>query len=94
MTAARMTVDHIALTLVGVPQADAAVAAHSLDRALRDRLGGWRPEIAGGAPLDLGDIDLGTIELARIDAPTLASIVVQHVSDRVTHAAAQRGSAL
>jgi hypothetical protein len=92
MIAARMTVDHIALTLVGVPQVDAVDAAQSLDRALRDRLGGWRPEIAGGAPLNLGDIDLGTIELARIDAPTLASIVVQRLSDRIADATAQPGS--
>jgi hypothetical protein len=81
MSTARFAIDRIAVTLQGISPAEAERTARSLEAALVERLGGWRPDIAGASPMHLGDADLGSIKLAtRLDAQMLATIV----ADRLT----------
>jgi len=94
MSAARLDIGRIDIVLSGIPQADAASTAHTLEVALRDRIGGWRLEIAGTVPLDLGDLDLGSVELARLDAPSLAVILLQRLAGGIENAEAESGSAV
>jgi len=95
MSATRFAIDRVEVTLVGVPPADAKSTVRSLEAALADRLGGWRPELAGAAPMDLGDVDLGSVELsARLDAATLAALVFERLGDRLEQAVAEPGSAV
>jgi hypothetical protein len=80
MSNTRVDIDRIALTLYGVSPAEAQSAATAIEALLRQRLAGWRPEIAGASPLDLGSLDLGSVEIAvRLDAPALATLI----SDRL-----------
>jgi hypothetical protein len=72
---ARFAIDRVVVTLAGITPAEAERTARALQGALIERLGGWRPDVAGTAPLNLGVLDLGSIELARLDAATLAAIV-------------------
>jgi len=92
MSATRFALDRVEVTLLGVPPADAESTARSLEAALADRLGGWRPDLAGTMPMDLGDIDLGTVDLsARLDAATLATLLFERLADRIENAVAQSG---
>jgi hypothetical protein len=95
MSATRFAIDRIEVTLVGVPPADAESTVRSLEAALTDRLGGWRPDLAGVMPMDLGDIDLGTVDLsARLDAATLATLLFERFADRVEETVAEPRSAV
>jgi hypothetical protein len=95
MSAIRFAVDRIEVTLVGVPPADAESTVRSLEAALTDRLGGWQPDIAGAVPMDLGDINLGTVDLsARLNAATLATLLFERFADQVEDAVAQPRSAV
>jgi hypothetical protein len=95
MSATRFAVDRVEVTLAGVPPADAESTARSLEAALVERLGGWRPDVAGATPMDLGDIDLGTVDLStRLDAATLATLLFERFADRVQDAVAQTGSSV
>ena len=80
MDGARFTIDHIAVTLPGVAPGDAAGIERTLEVALIERLGGWRPALAGAGSLALGDLDLGSAALARrIDGSTLAEIIADRL---------------
>lgn len=80
MSTARFAIDRIVVTLAGITPAEAERTARSLESALSERLGGWRPDVAGASPMNLGNIDLGSIALAaRLDAPTLATIIGDHL---------------
>ncbi len=95
MSATRFAIDRVEVTLVGVPPADAESTVRSLEAALMDRLGGWRPELAGAMPMHLGDVDLGIVDLsARLDAGTLATLVFERLGDRLEQAVAEPGSAV
>jgi hypothetical protein len=73
---ARFAIDRVVVTLAGIAPAEAERTARALHGALIERLGGWRPDVAGAAPLNLGVLDLGSIGLAaRLDAATLAAVV-------------------
>ena len=94
MSATRFAIDRIEVTLLGVPPADAERTARSLEAALTERLGGWRPDLSVG-PMNLGDIDLGTVDLsARLDADVLATLLFECFVDRVEEAVAEPGSAV
>ena len=95
MSATRFAIDRVEVTLVGVPPADAESTVRSLEAALMDRLGGWRPELAGAMPMHLGDVDLGIVDLsARLDAGTLATLVFERLGDRLEQAVPRPGSAV
>ncbi len=95
MSATRFAIDRVEVTLVGVPPADAESTVRSLKAALMDRLDGWRPDLAGATPMDLGDVDLGVVDLsARLDAATLATLVFERLGDRLEQAVAQPRSAV
>jgi hypothetical protein len=80
MSNTRVDIDRIALTLYGVSPAEAQSAATAIEALLRQRLAGWRPDVAGASPFDLGSLDLGSVEIAaRLDAPALATLI----SDRL-----------
>jgi hypothetical protein len=94
MSTNRFAIERIEVTLVGMPQADAERTARSLEAALTERLGGWRPDLSV-APMDLGDIDLGTVDLvARLDADILATLLFERFTDRIEEAVAEPGSAV
>jgi len=76
MSDTRVDIDRIALTLYGVSPAEAQAAANALAAILQQRLAGWRPDIAGGAPVDLGTVDLGSVDIgARLDATALTTLL-------------------
>jgi hypothetical protein len=80
MDGARFTIDHIRVTLPGVAPGDAAGIGRTLEAALIERLGGWRPDFAGAGGLALGDVDLGSATLARqVDGATLAEIIADRL---------------
>jgi hypothetical protein len=80
MDGARFTIDHIAVTLPGVAAGDAAGIERTLEAALIEQLGGWRPDLAGAGSLALGDVDLGSAVLARrLDGATLAEIIADRL---------------
>lgn len=83
---ARIAIDRIAVTLQGVSPAEAESTGRTLEAALIERLGGWRPDVAGSAPLTLGTVDLGSVQLARLDAPTLATILADRLAAAINRA--------
>lgn len=90
MSAARFDIGRIAVTLLGISASDAQSTAQGLEAALADRLGGWRPDIAGIAPMNLGNVDLGSVQLgARLDAPALASLIAARLIDHMDSAIAR-----
>jgi hypothetical protein len=90
MADARFTIDYIAVTLPGVSPGDAAGLDRTLEAALIERLGGWRPELAGAVSLALGDVDLGSARLSRrLDGATLAEIIADRLVERLDDAIAQ-----
>jgi hypothetical protein len=81
MDSARVAIEHIAVTLPGVAPGDAAVIERTLEAALIERLGGWRPDLAGAGSLAFGDVDLGSAVLARrLDGATLAEIIADRLA--------------
>jgi len=84
MSATRFDIGRITVSLTGISGADAEGAARGLEAALADRLGGWRPDVAGMAPMNLGAVDLGSVEIAsRLDAAALADLIAGRLIDRV-----------
>jgi hypothetical protein len=80
MNDTRVDIDRVALTLYGVSPAEAQAAANSLASMLRQRLAGWRPDVAGAVPIDLGNVDLGSFDIgARFDAPMLATLLADRL---------------
>jgi hypothetical protein len=80
MSAAKFVIDRIALTLAGVAPGEAENIARTLEAALAERLGGWRPDVAGVAPLNLGTVKLEHVELpARLNTSALATIVADRL---------------
>jgi hypothetical protein len=87
MSSTTVDIDRIELTLYGVSPAEAQSAAAEIDALLRLRLAGWRPDMAGSAPVDLGSLDLGSINLAaRLDAPALATLIADRLIGKLDRA--------
>ncbi|GLR87952.1 hypothetical protein [Bradyrhizobium iriomotense] len=83
-------IDRIELTLFGVSPAAAQSAATELEALLRQRLAGWRPDIAGTAPVALGNLDLGRVDAAaRLDAPALATLIADRLIAQLDRAFAR-----
>lgn len=77
MSASRIDIDRIALTLRGVAGAE-SFAPH-LEAALAGRLGLLRP---AGTALNVGLADLGTVEVGPgMDARALADAIAQRLVD-------------
>jgi hypothetical protein len=80
MSGTLVYIDHIALTLFGVSSVEAQGAADAFAALLRERLAGWRPDVAGAAPVELGHLDLGSVDIGdRLDAPTLATLLADRL---------------
>jgi hypothetical protein len=80
MSETLVLIDRIALTLFGLSPAEAQGAADAFAPLLRERLAGWRPDVAGAAPVDLGNLDLGSVDIAvRLDAPALATLLADRL---------------
>ena len=79
MSAATVDIDRIELALFGVSPAEAESAAATIEQLLRQRLAGWRPDIAGVSPTALGNLDLGRVDITRLDAPALATLIADRL---------------
>ena len=89
MSEARIDIDRIAVTLYGVSPTEAQGTATALAALLRQRLAGWRPDIAGAAPVDLGTIDLGSVDIgARLDGPALTALLADRLIAQLDRALA------
>jgi hypothetical protein len=87
MSSTTIDIDRIELTLYGVSPAEAQLAATEIDALLRQRLAGWRPDIAGSAPINLGNLDLGRADIgARLDAPALATLIADRLIGQLDRA--------
>jgi hypothetical protein len=94
MTATTVDIDRIELALFGVSPAEAQSAATAIDALLRQRLAGWRPDIAGASPVALGNIDLGRVEVAaRLDGPALATLIADRLIAQLDGALTRPGAA-
>jgi hypothetical protein len=93
MSNTRVDIDRIALTLYGVSPAEAQSAATAIEALLRQRLAGWRPDVAGAAPFDLGSLDLGSVDVAaRLDAPALATLIADRLIAQFDRALTRPGA--
>jgi hypothetical protein len=94
MSAITVDIDRIELTLLGVSPAEAQSAATAIDALLRQRLAGWRPDIAGVSPVALGNLDLGRVDVAaRLDAPVLATLIADRLIAQLDGALTRPGAA-
>jgi hypothetical protein len=83
-------IDRIELTLFGISPAEAQSAATAIEALLRQRLAGWRPDIAGAAPVKLDGLDLGRVDVAaRLDAPALATLIADRLIAQLDQAIAR-----
>lgn len=80
MSAPRLSIDRIAITLNGVPEAIGEIAAGGLEQALRRRLGGLRPDALARLQTDSGRIELGRME---IDGPTDGAALAELIAERL-----------
>ncbi len=88
MSTARFAIDRIAVTLHGALPTD--VSVRSLEMALIERLGVWRPDVSDAASVHLGNVDLGSVApAARLDAPMLATIIADRLTDWIDGAITQ-----
>jgi hypothetical protein len=93
MSTATIDIDRLELALFGVSPAEAQSAAAGIEALLRQRLAGWRPDIAGAAPVNLGDLDLGRFDVAtRLDAPALATLIADRLTAQLDRALARPGA--
>jgi len=89
MSDTSVDIDRIAVTLYGVSPTEAQGAATTLASMLRQRLAGWRPDVAGAAPVELGNVDLGSVEIgARLDAPMLTTLLADRLIAQLDRAMA------
>ena len=80
MSATTVDIDRIELAFFGVSAAEAQSAATAIDALLRQRLAGWRPDIAGASPVALGKVDLGRVDVAaRLDGPALGTLIADRL---------------
>ena len=94
MSSTRIDIDRIALTLYGVSPADAQGAATAIEALLRQRLAGWRPDVAGVSPFNLGSLDLGSVDIAaRLDTPALATLIADRLIAQLDRALTRSSAA-
>jgi hypothetical protein len=92
MSTTRIDIDRIELALFGVSPAEAQSATARIETLLRQRLASWRPDIAGAAPVSLGSLDLGRLDLAtRLDAPALATLIADRLIAQLDQALGRPG---
>jgi hypothetical protein len=87
MSSTTVDIDRIELTLHGVSPAEAQSAASEMGALLRQRLAGWRPDIAGASPVDLGNVDLGRVDVAALlDTRALATLIADRLIGQLDRA--------
>ena len=88
MSAVRLAIDRITVTLLGASVSEAEDAGRSLEAALLERLGGWRPRNGAEAGSDQANMDLGEVRLARrLDGRALAALIADRLVTRLDEAA-------